>query len=73
MSVLNGPLINCREICETGELDKVCLECEIGKTAHGKAWEKPVCKMFLDELGYSDEDKNQIYKTWLYKSLKIRS
>lgn len=70
MYVLNGSVINCREICETGDVDKVCLECAMDKTAHGKAWEKPVCKMFLDKLGYSGALKNDIYKTWRVNSEK---
>jgi len=55
--------VNCNVICETGDLQQVCLTCNMAKTAHGKAWEGPVCKMFIDDIGYG-EDKEALFANW---------
>ena len=68
--------INCREICGKGEVGGVCLICGLAKTAHGKVWEGPVCKMFIDdmnltgEMNLSEDRKKEIYETWKDKSEK---
>ena len=68
--------INCREICELGDVDGICLICGSAKTAHGKVWEGPVCKMFIDdmnltgEMDLSDDIKKHKYDIWNYNSNK---
>ena len=46
------------------------LECGRGKTTAKENGKNLYVKCLQDGSGYSDEDKNQIYKTWLYKSTK---
>lgn len=55
--------VNCNDICQTGDSEQACLVCSMAKTAHGKAWEGPVCKMFIDDIGYRD-DKASLFSDW---------
>ena len=56
--------INCNVICEEGDIEQFCMVCNMAKTSHGKAWEKPACKMFLDDIGYVGTDKETLFSDW---------
>jgi len=60
--------INCNVICDTGDIEQVCMVCNMAKTSHGKAWENPACKMFLDDIGYNGADKETLFSDWKINS-----
>lgn len=62
--------VNCREVCELGNVEQVCETCSLAKTAHGKVWEKPVCRAVLNDFGFATDstDFNLHYNEWLENS-----
>ena len=62
--------VNCREICKLGNVEQVCEICSLAKTAHGKAWEKPVCRAILNDFGIEtgSDEFNLHYNKWLENS-----